>query len=116
MIYQEHEKTIYTPPGSSTAYDPLAIDRALTIKSSGTINSLLSDWCAGSDGKGDVSSGSVEANSLRVAQAEEVLVQISRAVFNLPPFPECLDATALEYLRHYLWWMEGKGQADGKPQ
>lgn len=114
MLFQDHEKKIYTPPGSQTQFDPLDIDRELTIASSGRLKGLLSEWTAASDGLGDVSN--MDANRVMAAIAEMKLVEITRKVFKMKPFPETLSAECLEVLTHYLEWMEGKGEAGGKPQ
>lgn len=116
MQYQEHEKKIYECPGNSKKYDPLALDRLLTVTSGGQLNTILTEWSASSDGRGDVSPEGRANNAVLSAQAEEKLVGIARRVFDLLPFPDCLDADALEMLTHYLEWMEGKGETARKPQ
>lgn len=115
MFFEEHEKQIYTPPGSDRAYDPLAIDRALTVATGGNLPGLVADWKAGSDGQGDVSDGAAARDAVTSAKAEEVLAAASRAAFGLPAFPQCTDGVALEYLADYLTYMAGKGRRESRP-
>lgn len=114
MFYKEWERTIYQY--GDKKYDPLAIHRKLTEASGGKFNDLLRMWTAEKDGLGDVSPETRHQNAVISAQAEESLSKISRVAFDLPQFPECLDADALSYLRHFLEWIEGKDSQAGKPQ
>ena len=109
MFFQEHEKQIYVAPNGGK-FDPLAVERALVVHSGGKLNEILKAWSAGSDGQGDVGDGAKEQNRILSAQAEEMLAGIARKVFQVPDFPDGLDAQALECLCHYWEWMEGKGK------
>lgn len=111
MMYQDHEKRIYAPKGApdGMSYDPLALDRTLVRATNGNLGGLVRDWQAVTDDLGDVSPGSKERNALTSAEAEEQLVRAARVAFGLPAFPECLDATALEWLTDFLEYMAGKG-------
>lgn len=114
-MFQPHEKTIYTPPGSDRKFDPLSLSRSLVAATGGRLNSLLVEWAAGVDGQGDVSKGAAERDAVTSAAAEGELARAARAAFGLPEFPECLDATALEYLEDFLGWMEKKGSRGETP-
>ena len=116
MKYEPHEKLIYSPPGSTEKYDPLVLDRSIMIASGGKINEMMVAWYGAGDDLGDISEGGKPNKLIMSAQAEEQLAKVSRKVFNLPDFPACLDAIALEFIDHFLRYMEGKGNADGKPQ
>lgn len=114
MFFADHEKRIYSPEGSDLKFDPLALDRALTRASDGRLNDLLEAWQAGDLARGDVSE-SKASRALVVAEAEGELARVARSAFGLPDFPECCDATALEYLCDFLGWMEGKGSRGSAP-
>lgn len=122
MFFQNHEKAIYSPPDCDRKFDPLALERTLRIVSGGRLPDLLADWTAGFDDRGDVSSDPERAkeiqraNAVLSAQAEGELVRVARVAFELPPFPDSSDATALEYLQDYLEWMAGKGTRGSSPQ
>lgn len=107
MFFADHEKQIYSPPGSDLKFDPLALDRALTLASEGRLNDLLGQWCPGEGG--DVSQGAPARSAVASAEAEAELVAVARKAFQLPAFPDCPDALALEHLCDFLWWMEKKG-------
>lgn len=109
MFFEPHEKTIYSPEGSDKKFDPLAVERALTIATGGKLNDLLTQWRAASDGLGDISPEGKAQSRVAAAEAEGQLAAVARAAFGLPPFPDCTDADALEWLCDYLRWMEGKG-------
>lgn len=113
MFFAEHEKTIYQPPDSARKFDPLALDRALTIHSGGKVNEWLKLWQGGDSG--DVSPGGRAEAAVMAAEAEGKLAELSRAAFGLPEFPEATDAHALEWLCDYLRWMEGKGSRGSAP-
>lgn len=115
MFFEDHLKQIYSPKGSELKFDPLVLDRALVAESEGRLNDLLIQWRAGTDGLGDVSDGAKYDNAVMSADAEDELVRIARGAFGLPEFPDCLDATALEYLCDFLEWMEGKGTRGSAP-
>lgn len=108
-MFQDHEKQIYSPPGSDRKFDPLSLSRALVRATGGRLNALLVEWAAGADGLGDVSKGAAERDAVTSAAAEEQLVAAAREAFGLPAFPEVLDGTALEWLSDFLGWMEKKG-------
>lgn len=112
MFFQEHEKLVYHPPlapPDHKGYDPLAVDRALTAITGGKLADLIEDWKAPGQDTGDVSPEGKAKARVYAAAAEGELAKASRAVFGLPEFPECTDGVALEYLCHYLEYMEGKG-------
>lgn len=108
--FQDHERAIYSPPGSGRQYDPLALDRKLTILSHGQLPGWWVEWQTKA---GDATiDGNVDESQARVvsAAAEERLSGLARAAFGLPAFPECPDATALEYLVDFLEYLEKKGR------
>lgn len=109
MFYQDHEKKIYSPPGSDKKYDPLAVERLLTVLSDGHFEKIWNTWVAINDNSGDIKY-THEMRAVASADAEMHLVKIARGAFQLPDFPDCLDAEVLEVLRDYIGWMEGKGQ------
>lgn len=111
MFYEYHEKTIYVTPDTNIGYDPLAVLRTLTIETAphGGIKGLWEDWRAPNTTDGDVSQPMCEKEAIS-ARAEIYIVRAARMAFALPDFPECLDATALEYFRDFIGWIEGKGQ------
>lgn len=109
MFFADHEKQIYSPEGSDLKFDPLAVERALIIASEGRINDLLKQWTPPEEGTGDVSPGAETRDALARALAEQELSVIARKAFSLPDFPASTDATALELLVDFLWWMEKKG-------
>lgn len=111
--FADHERAVYAPPGSGRSYDPLALDRTLTILSHGQLPGWWVEWQTRA---GDATvDGTVDEAQARVlsATAEGKLVAISRAAFGLPDFPECSDATALEYLVDFLGYLEKKGRRGG---
>src|SRR5262249_43332767 len=114
MFFADHEKRIYSPEGCPRAFDPLALDRALTRASGGRRGDLLAAWQATDVSTGDVSEPAA-SRTLAGAAAEEDLVRAARVAFDLPDFPACCDATALEYLCDYLEWMEKKGSRGETP-
>lgn len=110
MFYADHEKMIYSPQSApELKYDPLALQRELIIHSGNKFDELWAQWAAVNDDSGDVSI-SKHTKAVESNLAEKELVAIARCAFNLPPFPDCLDATVLEYLRDFEEWMRGKGQ------
>jgi len=113
VYFSENEKKIYHPPGSDKAFDPLQLDRTLTIRSGGNLNALVAARNAKYAGLGDISQEGRRRAEVDCAEAELALASIARDAFGLPPFPDCLDAQALEYLFHFLEWMEGKGERAG---
>lgn len=120
MYYAPHEKTIFSPKElPDRRYDPLALDRLLTIKSKGRFPELIERYRPiqyGPDGKpttGDISKEGIKAAEIDRAEAETELVSVVRLAFELPEFPDCTDGQVLEILHEYLWWMEGKGSREG---
>ena len=118
--FEPHEKAIYSPPEfPERKYDPLDIDRKLTILSGGTFGDLMDRYRPikyGPDGKpetGDISEEGVKRAEVDRAEAETEVVRIARKAFGLPEFPDCTDGQCLEVLHDYLWWMEGKGSREG---
>lgn len=111
MFFEDHEKRIYTPNvigSESRQYDPIRLDNLLTIMSKGKLPTLLAD-AQPDDGKGDVSVEGKRERSVARAAAEMELAAITRKAFDLPSFPECTDALALEHLYDYLEYMSKKG-------
>lgn len=113
VFFEPHLKLIYSPRGSDKKYDPLAVDRLLTIHTGNRLNELVSIRNALSDDRGDVSVEGRRKAAVEAAQAELTLADASRKSFDLPPFPGCTDAQALETLYDFLGWMEGKGTRVG---
>ena len=109
MFYQDHEKTIYSPPSTELKYDPLAVHRKLLTATGNKFDELWAAWCGADSDLGDVSIPR-DQRVLESLDAEGKLAHAARAAFDLKPFPDTLDATALEYLRDFVRWMEGKGQ------
>lgn len=115
MFFADHEKSIYSPPGSDLKFDPLALDRAITRESGGRLLELWVEWEAK---PGDAfTSGVLTAAeaALRSAAAEAELVGAARRAFGLPDWPDCPDATALEYLVDFREWMAKKGTRGETP-
>lgn len=97
MFYSATDRLIYASPLGGS-FDPLAVHRRLVRESGGKIN----DWIT------DLSS----PDPLVVAEAEERLVPLSRAVFGLKPFDAeggHTDGQAMGVLEDYLRYAEGKG-------
>jgi hypothetical protein len=116
MQFEEHERAIYSPQiATERQYDPLAVDRKLVAASEGRIDQLLRAWQPVTKESGDISDEGQRTARLEYAAAEEQLALIARKAFDLPPFPECTDGIALEYLVDYLVWMEKKGQRGETP-
>lgn len=90
---------IYQCPVFEDYHDPLAVRRALFLKSGGEFN----DWLA-------------EQRSEDVAtmmRAHEKLLPVVREVFKLPPIDKktgigVADQQALDVLSAFLRWLEGK--------
>lgn len=119
MHFEAHEKAIYSPESRpDLKYDPLDLDRKLTIISGGTFGDLVDRYRPieyGPDGKplaGDISEDGVKKAKVDRAEAEAELVGVVRKAFVLPEFPECTDGQALEILHDYLWYMEKKGSRE----
>lgn len=115
MFFADHEKRIYSPEGSDLKFDPLALDRSLTLATGGKLAELVAQWQPPEEGTGDVSKDAPARNAVASAEAEEVLVLAARKAFGLPAFPDVTDAVALEYLSDFLWWMEKKGERGETP-
>ena len=115
MFYSDKERAIFTPEEGAKQYDPLAILRRLTAASQGKFSELWNQWCAVNSDSGDVSIPAA-VKEYESALAEEELVKAARLAFELPDFPECLDAVALSYLRTLMEFLEGKGERAGMPQ
>lgn len=116
MFFEDHEKLIYSPEGSDKKFDPLALDRALRKVSNNQLGKLIDAWKAPDSDEGDISESGRLATVLSSDEAEESLASIARTVFDLPAFPDCTDAVALEYLCQYLDWCKKKGMKDTTPQ
>lgn len=108
MFFTDAEKQIYIPAGSDKKYDPLALDRALRRESKNQLAKLIDTWKEVDSNEGDISEDGILQTTLASDNAEEELAIIARNVFDLPPFPECTDAVALEYLCQYLDWCKKK--------
>lgn len=113
MYFSEQERRVYQPPGSERQYDPLHVDRVLVVRSRNQLNALVAARNARYERTGDVSPAGLEQTAVDGAAAELELVELARVAFELPSFPKCLDAEALEILYHFLGWMEGKDGRDG---
>lgn len=111
MLFEDYERQIYSPEGSDEQFDPLAVLRHLEVACGGELAGLVADWKGAGD-LGDVSAGAAAGN-LAAARAEDRLAAASRAAFRLPDFPDCLDATALEYLVGFLDWVKKKRTPGG---
>jgi hypothetical protein len=111
MFFQDHEKLIYTPPGCPRSYDPVVLDRTLTVVSGNRLDALVADRNAAGDDVGDVSTAGRSQRAITSAQAELELIPIAKAAFSLPE--ETPAATALEYLYDFLGWLEKKGGPPG---
>jgi hypothetical protein len=115
MFFADHEKTIYSPPGSDLQFDPLALDRAITAATQGKLVEWWVEWEAR---PGDAfTSGVLTAAeaALMSAEAEAKIAAAARVAFGLPDFPACCDATALEYLLDFRGWMAKKGRRGETP-
>jgi hypothetical protein len=112
MFFEEHQKLIFSPQGSTEKFDPLALDRLLRKESNNSLGRLIDAWKAPDLDEGDISDTGRLATVLRSDEAEVELARISRIAFNLKDFPECTDAVALEYLCQYLDWCKKKGMKD----
>jgi hypothetical protein len=115
MFFQDHEKQIYSPAGSDLRFDPLDLDRRLVLHSRGNLPILWVLWKTQTgdvliDGVADDASAALER-----AMAEEQIVRAARNAFQLPDFPDCTDAQALEYLCDFLEWMRKKGRRGETP-
>lgn len=86
----------YPPPFDSASGDPRRLERRLLIESRGRLN----DWLDAVDGD----------DALAAAEAEESVVHVTRAVFDLDP-DVVTDAEALAVLDDFLGWVAGKGVA-----
>lgn len=120
--FEPHEKMIYSPADRpDLKYDPLDLDRKLTVHSGGLFGELVDRYRPieyGPDGlptTGDVSPEGVKKAKVDRAEAEAELVKVVRKAFDLPEFPDCTDGLCLEILHDYLWWMEKKGSREGMP-
>lgn len=111
MFFQDHEKLIYTPPGCPRSYDPVVLDRTLTVVSGNRLDTLVADRNAAGEDSGDVSQAGKTQRAIIAAQAELELIPIAKAAFSLPE--ETPAAVALEYLYHFLGWLEKKGVMPG---
>lgn len=116
MFFPDHEKQIYSPPGSDLKYDPLDLDRAIVFHSGGNLSELWAGWKT-QDGDAHVDGRSFTAAeaALERATAEAEIVRVARGAFKLPAFPDCTDAQALEYLCDFLEWMRKKGRRGETP-
>jgi hypothetical protein len=120
MFFTDRDKQIYTPTGSTAKFDPLAVNNKLTVYSLGTLNDLLADHNAFGEEKDKLDAEDADSPAIpslkkavadaavRTATADLKLAHIARQAFGLPPFPDCLDANALEILFDFLGWLEGK--------
>lgn len=115
MFFTEKERQVYTGT-NGILYDPLAVDRRLTILTGNKLRDLVILRNSAHEGTGDVSPEGRAQAAVEAARAELTLADASRGAFALPKFPEVTDAVALELLYHFLDWLEGKGEAAGKPQ
>jgi hypothetical protein len=117
VFFTDREKQIYESP-TGQKYDPLRVDRLLTIATKGRLNEwvTLRNVVHGGEYVGDVSRDGRVQTLLAAAEAELGLADAARSAFGLPDFPAVTDAEALETLYHYLGWMEGKGETAGTPQ
>lgn len=122
MFFEEHVRKIWSPAlNPELKFDPLSIDRELSRATNGKLADLIKQWDLqlGPDGRpavGDISDDGVKQAWIDRADAEITLARAARSAFNLPAFPDCTDAVALDMLVEWLWWMEGKGQAAGMPR
>lgn len=115
MFFEDHEKKVYTPTGTSFKFDPLAIDRALRVATGNRLARLVTAWKAIDSDEGDISEDGVQKKILASCEAEELLAGAARAAFGLPQFPDCTDAEALEMLCDYLDWVKKKGTRESTP-
>lgn len=114
-MFSEREKAIYTSPVGKK-YDPLRLDRLLVIQTNNRLGEFLKLVDPKTINSGDVSKAGRAQAEVEACNAELELARASRAVFELPEFPDCTDAWALETLYHFLEWLEGKGETAGTPQ
>ncbi len=101
---------IYTPEGSTTKYDPLALDRLLRVATGNKLAKLVEQWKSADSDEGDISEEGMLEKLAASCEAEERLAHAARVAFNMPDFPECTDGQALELLCDYLDWLKKKGQ------
>lgn len=104
MFFPDKYKAIYTYRNNS--YDPLLIDRLLTIESKNKLKELIVLRNGAVDNKGDISSEGRNQTLIDASTAEIELARISKKVFNLPQ--ETLMADCLEALYNFLEWLEKK--------
>lgn len=116
MFFDDNQKLIFSPQGSTKKYDPLALDRAFRRESNGRFGTLIDLWKASDRDEGDISAEGRIKTQLASDEAEEELARIARLVFNLPLFPECTDGVALEYMCQYLDWCKKKEMKGTTPQ
>jgi len=116
VFFTDREKEIYEAPSGGRKYDPLRVDRLLTIHTGNRLDEYVRLRNAGNGPPtGDVSAAGKTQTAVEAAAAELELARAARLAFELPEFPEVTDATALELLYHFLGWMEGKDSAAGMP-
>lgn len=115
MFFTDREKTIYESP-SGQKYDPLRVDRLLSIASGNRVHELLKLRDPATVSSGDVSKRGRAEAEVEACRAELELADAARKAFGLPEFPQCTDAECLETLYHFLEWMAGKDETAGTPQ
>lgn len=117
MFFKDHEKCIYRPPDldpNHPGYDPLAVARNLDVATAGRLAEFIEVWKGPAVDLGDISPTGKQEGRVQAAMAEQALVEAARKVFGLPDFPSTTDGNALEWLCHYLGYMEGKELRPGR--
>lgn len=116
MFFTEQEKAIYTSPLDGRKYDPLRVDRNLTIVTQNRLDEYVGYRNNADATTGDVSQAGRTQAAVLAAQAELELAKAARVVFELADFPDVTDARALEVLYNFLGYLEGKVETAGTPQ
>ena len=116
MYFSDQEKLIYKPEWSEHGYDPLHLLNQLIVASGGRLYEWVEHRNAAVEDTGDVSVGGRRTKWMLAAQAELELARVARGVFGFPDSPVMFDGEALERLFAFLEYLEGKGEAAGRPQ
>jgi hypothetical protein len=106
MYFPDEYKVIYECPVTHQKYDPLVIDRNLTIYSEDQIGEWIDARNARWLNEGPINPEERKKIAKESAEAELKLVELAKKSFSLPE--NTLASVALEVLYHFLEWVEGK--------